>query len=115
MAQDGRRLGFVQHLEAWRHARLEREALQERLAESVDGEDVDAAGGVKHAREQAAGDDALLLFGRPIDQGLELLIEFGLVGHGPTAELAGQAVAHLGGRGLGEGETEDALGPRPGE
>ena len=60
VAQQGRGLGLVQHLEARRHAGLEREALEQRLAEGVDGEDVDAARRVEHAREQAARQAALL-------------------------------------------------------
>ena len=66
--QDGLCLGLVEDLEARRHAGFQREALQQRLAECVDGQDVDAARGVEHAREQAARDHALLRGGRAVDQ-----------------------------------------------
>ena len=81
----------------------------------MNGEDVDAARRVEHAGEQAARDGALLLFRRAIDQDLYLSVEDGLVRHRPMAELAGQPIAHLGGRRLGEREAEDALRSRAGE
>ena len=115
MAQDRCRGGLVQHLEARGNAGFQREALQERLAESVDGEDVDAARSVEHAREQAAGGDSLFLLGRPIDQGLDLLIELGLVGHRPTAELARQPVRISAAAALVKVGGGSARGPRAGE
>jgi hypothetical protein len=110
VAQQCLRVALVQHLEARRDARLQREALEQRLAEGMDGQDVDAARRVEHAREQAAGDDTLGRFGRAVDQLADFLVQLGVRHHGPAAELPGQPVAHLGRGGLGEGETEDALG-----
>ncbi len=78
VAQQRLRVALVQHLEARRDARLQREALEQRLAEGVDGQDVDAARRVEHAREQAAGDDALGRFGRAVDQLGDLLVELGV-------------------------------------
>ncbi len=110
VTQQRLRLGLVEHLEARRHARLERKALQQRLAEGVDGEDVDAARRVEHAREQAARRDTLRRIGRAVDERLDLLVELGLRGERPASELGRQTVAHFGGGRLGEGEAKDALG-----
>jgi hypothetical protein len=110
-AQQGRRLGLVQHLEARGDAGLEREALQQRLAERVDGEDVDAARCIEHAGEQPPRQAALLGLRHLGDQRGDLLAERRIVGHRPAAELARQSIAHLRGRRLGEGEAKDALGP----
>jgi hypothetical protein len=110
MTQQGLRLGLVEHLEARRHARLKRKALQQRLAEGVNGEDVDTARRVEHAREQTARRDTLRRIGRAVHELLDLLVELGLRGERPASELARQTVAHFGGRRLGEGEAKDALG-----
>ena len=76
----------------------------------MDGENVDTARRIEHARKQATGDHALLGLRRAVDQLGDFLVEFGFLGQRPTAELGGQAIAHLGRRGLGEGEAEDSLG-----
>ena len=115
MAQQGGGVGLVEHVEARRHAGFAREALQERLAEGMDGREVDAARRIEHAREQAAGERALPLLQfwrrRLVDQLLDFLVERGVVGHRPAAQLACKPIAHLGRGGLGEGEAENALGP----
>ena len=88
MTQQGLRLGLVEHLEARRHAGLERKALEQRLAEGMDGEDVDAARRVEHAREQAARQRRCsAASGGAIDQLLDLLVQLGLLGQRPAAEL----------------------------
>ena len=110
MTQQGLRLGLVEHFEARRHPRFERKALEQRLAEGVDGEDVDAARCVEHAREQSARRDTLRRIGRAVNQLRDLLVELRLVGERPASELGRQTVAHFGGRRLGEGEAQDALG-----
>ena len=109
-AQDRLGFGLVQNLEARRHAGLEREALQQRLAEGMNGENVDAARRIEHTREQAARHDALGRLRRPVDQSGDAVVEYHLVGQSPAAKLVGEAVAHLGRGRLGEGEAEDALG-----
>ena len=111
LAQQRRGLGLVHHLEARRHAGLEREALEQGLAEGVDGQDLDAARRIEHAREQPAREAALLGLRHRVDQRGDLLAERLVVGHRPAAELHGEPVAHLRRRRLGEGEAEDALGP----
>ncbi len=87
-AQDGGGFRLVQYIEARRHARFERKALQQRLAKGMDGEDVDAPRGVEDTGEQAAGRDALFPLGRPVDQSCDLAVECGLIGHRPAPELA---------------------------
>ena len=54
IAAEQGRLGVVEHLEMRRHVGLEREALQQPLAEAVDGEDLEPAARLERAREQAA-------------------------------------------------------------
>ena len=109
-AQDRLRLGLVEDIEARCDARFEREAFQQRLAEGMDGQDVDAARRIEHTREEAACHDALRRIGCPVDQLGDAGVERRLVGQRPAAELVGEAVAHFGGCRLGEGEAEDALG-----
>ena len=95
---------------------LEREAAQERLAEAVDGHDVEAAGKVEHAGEEAAGvlEGA---GGRGLAQQVqEVVTQAGLVAlHGPAGEPALDPDRHLGGGGLGEGEAQDRFGGGTGE
>jgi len=112
MAQQGRGIGLVEHVESRGDARFEREALQQCLAEGVDGEDVDAARRVEHAGEQAACQRPLLWRRRLLGQLLDILVERGVVGHRPAAELSRETIAHLRRGSLGEGEAKDALGPR---
>ena len=101
----------LEHAELRRHAGLEREAAQQRLAEGVDGLDAQAARRLERAGEERAG------AGEPIGRdrlaGLAELAqrraELGVVEHRPGPERPEQAVLHLGGRRLGVGEAQDLL------
>ena len=108
-------LVVVEDGKARRHAGLERKALQQPLAEGVDGLHLEAAGRLDGDGEQLAG--ALALLGRrgPVEQLLELAREL-RVGRGhPFGQPREHALRHLGGGGLGVGERQDALGRRTGE
>ena len=96
----------IEHLEMGRHLGLQREALEERLTEAVDGHDRQARGQVEDLGEQRAR--ALPLAGarRSPEQGRELLVQLGLRRGGEPAQVLLHAPHHLGRRGLGEGQAQ---------
>ncbi|MNI04992.1 hypothetical protein D3C73_579340 [compost metagenome] len=112
VAEGDRRL-VLQHGEARRDARLDGEAAQQLFAEGVDGLDLQSAGGLQGAGEQAAR------FGQAggIERGGVAVVQFrqgfgqlAVVHDGPFAKPLEQAGLHLGGGGLGVGHAQDGRG-----
>ena len=105
-------LRFLKHAEMRGHICLERKLLQQPGAESVDGLHLQSTGGLQRRGKklprrlpQPRGD--------PPRPGIRYrLIQRFIVKRGPVTERFENAVRHIGGRGLGEGETEDFLGLR---
>ncbi len=112
VAEGDRRL-VLQHGEARRDARLDGEAAQQLFAEGVDGLDLQPAGRLQGAGEQAprlgqagrveGGRVAVVQFGQRSRQ-------FAVVHDGPFAERLEQAGLHLGGGGLGVGHAQNGRG-----
>jgi hypothetical protein len=99
----------LEHLEARRDAGLEGEAAQQLFAEGVDGLDLQAAGGLQGAGEEAAGGGEVVVRGGDVAQPGA---QFAIFHDRPFAQAVEQAPLHLGGRRLGVGDAED--GPRRG-
>ena len=81
------RRALVGHGEMRRHVRLEREALEHRLAEGVDGLDAQPPLGVEHAREEAACPGARLFVGRRAEQARRASVSSsasGRIDHSPS-------------------------------
>ncbi len=103
-------LAVLQHGELGGDARLEREAAEQRLAEGVDGLDLQPARGLERTGEQGAGAGELGGWDRRgLAEGVEGVLQRGVVEHRPGAEGPEQPVLHLGRGGLGVGEAEDLL------
>ncbi len=115
--RDGARGRVVEDLEARLHARLEREAAQEPLAERVDRLDLEAARRLERAREQRPRPpQALRSWARRIGvERRERAGERRVRRHGPVAQRLEEARLHLVGRRLGVGEAEHPIGRRAGE
>ena len=106
-------LVVVEDGKARRHAGLEREALQQPLAEGVDGLHLEAAGRLDGDGEELAG--ALQLLGRRARgrAASRACLRELRVGRGhPFGQPREHALRHLGGGRLGVGERQDALGRR---
>ena len=101
------RLALVEHGEARRHVRLERHKVQEALAEGVDRLDLEAAGGLDGAGEEAPRQ--LHLSGaRPLAFELRQLGDQLRLGERhPASEPLEDANRHVGGGRLGEGEAQE--------
>ena len=110
VGQQASGLALVEHLEMGRDAGLQGKAPEQGLAEGVDGQDLEPAGGVQHGGEQAARAVAQGGVRLVAAQGLERRVEVAIGLHGPFAEAAVEARAHLGRRRLGEGQAEQPLG-----
>ena len=101
-------LVVVEHREPRRHVRLERHQMQQPLAESMNGVDLEPAGRFHRASEQRAG-EAELSAARRVPFELRQFGAQALVVHRhPSAEQFEYANRHVGGRRLGEGQTENA-------
>ena len=106
---------FVRHGETRRHVGLEREKVQQPLAEGVDRLDLQPAGRLHRTGEETARGDQVgrrrrRRAGRD-DGGAQLAI----LPHRPVGEIAEHAGRHLRRRRLGEGEAEDLGRRRAGE
>ena len=101
-------LPFLHRLGVRGDVRLQREAAEQRLAERVDGLDIEAARRVQHPGEQRAGTVALLGAGFLAEQPAQRLFEAGIVGRRPVAQASGEAVGHFGGRRTRVGQAENA-------
>ena len=108
-------VAFVEHRKMRRDAGLERESAEQRLAEGVNGLDVQPAGGVEDAGEELPGAHPLSLVRRSPEQIEQIPFEVSIGGRGPFAELPGDPIIHFRRRGLGEGQAEDFLRRRAGE
>ncbi len=100
-------LALVHQLEMRRDAGLDREAPQQRLAEGVDGLDLEPARRVEHAREKLPRQGEVALVRRALQQLADRLAQRAVLGHGPLGEALAEAVRHLGRGGAGESEAED--------
>ena len=100
-------LDLLQHAEASRHVRLERKLLEKPRAKAVDGLHLEAAGRLQRGGEQAAGALTLSPAARLCAGGAYRLVEPAVVERDPFAQRFEDAVRHVGGRRLGEGEAED--------
>ena len=109
-------LRLVEHAEAGRDVRLERDEVQEAFAEGVDGFDLQAARASRpRARKAGApgGDDpatALTPSSSASSSPSDCLVE-----RDPLRQPLEDADRHVGGRRLGEGQAEDPPGRRPGQ
>ena len=104
---------LLQQAEMRRERGLEREATEQRLAESMDGADPHAARQVQHPREQGLrGCDHCL--GRRHTQQFEVCCQLLTSERHPYAQDALEPQRHLGSSGFGEGQAKDArrVGPR---
>ena len=111
LAQQRAALLLVEDGEARRHAGLQRKALQQPLAEGVDGLHLEAAGRLDGDGEQLARALHLVPGRRPVQQLVQLAPSArasGIVTH--SASRVEHALRHLGRRGLGIGQRQDALG-----
>jgi len=99
---------LIQDVEVRGDAGLERKALQQRLAEGVDGLDLHAAGRVEHAGKEPARRAPAILARRRVRQREQALVKLAVRHRRPPLQLRGDAVGHFRGRGLGEGQAEDA-------
>ncbi len=108
-------LVLLQHLEIERHLRLVREAVEDRLAEGVDGLDAQPAWRFERMGEQRAGAQQHAAGWWSAAQLRQVVDQFGLGGQRPLAEPLADAAAHLGSRRLGVGEAEDFLRLHPAE
>ena len=106
--QQGALVAFLDNPEVGRHAGLQREALEQGLAEGVDRLDAHAARHVQAGREQGAGARRLGRDRRPAGYLLQILAQRRPVHQRPAAEPGRDPVDHLRRRGLGEGEAQDA-------
>ena len=108
-------LRLIEHGEMRRDLRLERKALQQPLAEAVDGVDLEAAFGFKRLGEEAARRLHFRIASGAAKKRRESYPQVLVRKRGPGSELAEQPVLHLGGRHLGIGKAEDALRLRAGK
>ena len=106
------RLVVVEHDEAGRHVGLEREHVQQPLAQSVQRLDLEAARRLDGAGEQAAGQPQGVAGGPLAGEFGEFRGQRRVVQRHPAAEALEHADRHVGSRRLGEGEAEDAAGRR---
>ncbi len=106
---------LVHHLEMRREPRLERKAPQYRLAEGVDGLDLEPAGRVDHAGEEPPGALQQIALRRHAGEPGQVGGEPRVRHRRPVAEAECDAVRHLRRRRLGEGEAQDAGRRRAGE
>ena len=112
--QQRRAVGVVEDGEARRHAGLQREALQQALAERVDGLHLEAARRLDGDGEQRARALASRLGVGPVEQLRELPSRarvVGIVTH--CASVSNTRFGHLGGSGLGVGEARMRSGCVP--
>ena len=100
---------LIEHGEMRRDLRLERKALQQPLAEAVDGVDLEAAFGFERLSEETARRLHFRVAGGAAEKRRESCPQLLVRKRGPASELAEQPVLHLGGRHLGVGEAEDVL------
>ena len=107
--EQGRALLVVENFEARRHAGLERKALQEALAEGVDGLHLEAARRLDGPGEQPACVQHHVGRRRAIEQVGKRRFEFRVVRRHPFGETIEHARRHLRRRRLGVGERQDAL------
>ena len=98
--------------EVRRHAGLDRKPLQNPFAERVDRLDAQASGRIDDPREQRARVSKFACFGCTAETVEKLVRERLLVQRRPLRKEPGQPVAHLGGGGLREGQTQDRRRPR---
>ena len=105
-AQQIRSTARIENLEMGRHPGLQREALEERLTEAVDGHDRQARGQIEHVGEQRARALPLARTRRPAEQGLQLLLQLALRRGREPAQVLLHAPHHLGRRGLREGQAQ---------
>ncbi len=112
VAEGDRRL-VLQHGEARRDACLDGEATQQFFAEGVDGLDLQPAGRLQGAGEQAARfgqAGGIEGGGVAVVQLRQFRRQFSVVHDGPFAQRLEQAGLHLGGGGLGVGHAQDGRG-----
>ena len=101
----GRRL--VEHGEARGDVGLERELVQQPRAEGVDGLHLEPARRLQRRSEQPPRPGAFARAGLAASGQSDAFVERGIVQHRPVGERTEDAVRHVGGGGLGEGDAED--------
>ena len=111
----GRRLALVHDLEVRRDVGLEREELQQPLAEGVQSLDLEPARRFDRSGEQLPGEGERRRTG-PAGAGRDNVLRERLVVEArPFGERHEDAAGHIGGGGLGEGQAEDLRRLRPSE
>ena len=106
--QQGALVALLDDPEVGRHAGLQREALEQGLAEGVDRLDAHTARHVQAGREQGAGARPFTRLREAADDFPQVFAQRLAVHQRPSAEPGGDPVGHLRRRGLGEGEAQDA-------
>ena len=115
IGQQGCALVVVEDGKAGRNAGLQRKALQQPLAEGVDGLHLEATGRLDGDGEELARPLHLLCGRRPAKQRLDVSFQGRVVGGHPLAQALEYPLRHLGRRSLGVGQGQDALGRRAGQ
>ena len=113
--QQLRRRPVVDQLELGRQPGLDGEAAQQRLAEGVDGQHLQSAGGVQHMGEQPAGRGHCVAAGARAGQSGQVVLQRRIVGRRPGGEAGVDAIGHLRRRRFGEGDAENPVRRRAGE
>ena len=97
---------LIEQLEMRRHPGFQRKAAQQRLAEGMDRHDAHATRRIEDAGEQTPCPLTLLVAGRAAQQIHKRCRQFAVIHHRPKGQTLGDAVGHLRGGRLGEGEAE---------
>ena len=97
----------IEHIEMRHDPRLERKALEQRLAKAVDGHDREAGRQVQDRRQQGPRAGAFVGARGPPGELPELRFELGLGQDGEPGQILLDPLDHLGRGRLGEGEAED--------
>ena len=107
LLQKLRLLGFVEHGEAGGDIGLERKLVQELRAEGMDGLHFQSARCLQRAREQPPRQRPPPDVGHHVRSVMDHVVERGIVERRPFGERVEDALGHVGGGGLGEGDAED--------
>ncbi len=100
----------IQHLEMAGDVRFEREAVQDRFAEGVDGLYLQPARRFQRGGKEPAGAQKARAAGRTAFHLADRFGQFLVAERGPRAKLGEDSVRHVGGGRLGIGQAEDLSG-----
>ena len=101
----------LDRLEPGRDPRLRGKGREQRLGEGVDGLDLEPAGAIEHLARTAAA-RAPASADRWVRRAQQVRSELAILEPDPRGETSADAVGHLRGRRLGEGQAQDRFRPR---